>query len=70
MQIGAGGEVASAALTLRETGRLLAYYQDLAGSGAPDRMIAAFTSDVIVRFADFPEMRGQAALERPGEERE
>jgi hypothetical protein len=40
------------------------YYQDLAGSGATNRMIKAFMSDVIVRFADFPEIRGQAELKR------
>jgi hypothetical protein len=40
------------------------YYEDLASNGSPDRMIAAFTSDVIVRFAEFPEMRGHAELKR------
>jgi nuclear transport factor 2 (NTF2) superfamily protein len=64
MQTPSDGDVASAQLTLSEAERLVAHYQDLAGSGAPDRMIEAFTSDVIVRFADFPEMRGHAELKR------
>jgi nuclear transport factor 2 (NTF2) superfamily protein len=64
MQTGADLDNRSDALTLGEAERLLMHYQDLAGSGAPDRMIEAFTSDVIVRFADFPEMRGQAELKR------
>ena len=64
MQTGADVDSGSGALTRREAERLLTYYQALAGSGAPDRMIEAFTSDVIVRFADFPEMRGQAELKR------
>jgi nuclear transport factor 2 (NTF2) superfamily protein len=64
MQAALDGDAASDALTVREAERLLMHYLDLAGSGAPDRMIEAFTSDVIVRFADFPEMRGQAELKR------
>jgi nuclear transport factor 2 (NTF2) superfamily protein len=39
------------------------YYQDFARSSVPDRMIA-LASDVIFRFADFPETRGQAELKR------
>jgi|SRR5580704_409350 nuclear transport factor 2 (NTF2) superfamily protein len=64
MQMGTDADSASKPLTRREAERLLAHYQDLAGSGTPDRMIEAFTSDVIVRFADFPEMRGEAELKR------
>jgi hypothetical protein len=64
MQTGADVDSGSSALTRRQAERLLMKYQDLAGSGAPDRMIEAFTSDVIVRFGDFPEMRGQAELKR------
>lgn len=60
MQTGADEDSGSGALTRREAERLLMFYQDLAGSGAPDRMIEVFTSDVIVRF----EMRGQAELKR------
>jgi nuclear transport factor 2 (NTF2) superfamily protein len=64
MQMGTDADSVSKPLTRHEAERLLAHYQDLASSGAPDRMIEAFTSDVIVRFADFPEMRGHAELKR------
>jgi nuclear transport factor 2 (NTF2) superfamily protein len=64
MQTGKDVDSGSDMLTLREAERLLMHYQDLAGSGAPDRMIEAFTPDVVVRFADFPEMRGRAELKR------
>jgi hypothetical protein len=62
MQTGADVDSGSGALTRREAERLLMYYQDLAGSGAPDRMIEAFTPGVFVRFADFPGMRGHTEL--------
>ena len=63
MQTGAAVDRGSGALTRREAERLLMYYQDLARSGVPEGMIA-FASDVIICFADFPEMRGQAELKR------
>jgi len=45
MQTGAGVDSGSSALTWRQAERLLMNYKDLAGSGAPDRMIEAFTSE-------------------------
>ena len=51
-------------LTWQEAERLVAYQQGLTGSNDPERMIEAFASDVVVRYADFPEMRGQAELKR------
>jgi nuclear transport factor 2 (NTF2) superfamily protein len=33
------------------------------GSGDVDKMIKGFTDDVVVRFADFPEMHGVAEVE-------
>ena len=52
------------ALTLHEAERLVKHYEDLAGSGSPDRIAESFAPDVIVRFADFPEMHGLAELKR------
>jgi nuclear transport factor 2 (NTF2) superfamily protein len=51
-------------LTLREAERLVKHYEDLAGSGKPDRIAESFAADVIVRFADFPEMHGLAELKQ------
>ncbi len=52
------------ALTLHDAERLAKYHQSLTGSGRPDRTIEAFAPDVVVRFADFPEMHGLEELKR------
>jgi nuclear transport factor 2 (NTF2) superfamily protein len=53
-----------AELTWQEAERLVAYQQGLTGSNDSERMVEAFAPDVVVRYADFPEMRGQAELKR------
>jgi nuclear transport factor 2 (NTF2) superfamily protein len=49
---------------LHDAERLAKYHQGLTGSGKPDRIIEAFAPDVVVRFADFPEMHGLEELKR------
>ena len=51
-------------LTWEEAERLVAYQQERTGSNDPERMVEAFAPDVVVRYADFPEMRGRAELMR------
>ncbi len=51
-------------LTWQEAVRLVAYQQELTGSNDPARMVESFAPDVVVRYADFPEMQGQAELKR------
>jgi nuclear transport factor 2 (NTF2) superfamily protein len=51
-------------LTWEEAEHLVAYQQGLTGSNDPERTVQAFASDVIVRYANFPEMRGKAELKR------
>lgn len=53
-----------AELTWQEAERLVAYQQRLTGTNDPERMLEAFAPDVVVRYADFPEMRGRAELQR------
>lgn len=43
---------------------MIRHYQELMGSGKLDRILASFAPDVVVRFADFPEMRGVAELKQ------
>jgi nuclear transport factor 2 (NTF2) superfamily protein len=54
----ADGGTMSKGLTLGEAERLVRYHQGLTGSGQPDRMIEAWAPDIVVRYADFPEMHG------------
>jgi nuclear transport factor 2 (NTF2) superfamily protein len=51
-------------LTVHEAERLLAHYQAIVGSGDIAQILETFTPDVVVRFADFPEMHGRPELER------
>ena len=60
----ADGSVTTDALTEPEAARQVKHYEVLAASGSPDRMAESFASDVVVRFADFPEMHGLAELKR------
>ena len=60
----ADGSVTTDALTEPEAARLVKHYEVLAASGSPDRMAESFAPDVVVRFADFPEMHGLAELKR------
>jgi nuclear transport factor 2 (NTF2) superfamily protein len=51
-------------LTVRDAERLLAHYQTIVGSGDIAQILETFVPDVVVRFADFPEMHGRPELER------
>ena len=43
--------------------RFVREVEEAFGSGDVDRMLAGFTEDVVVRFADRPEMRGVPEVE-------
>lgn len=60
----AGAQEMPESLTWDEAGRLVAYHQGLTGSGDVKQVMKAFVPDVMVRYADFPEIRGQAELKR------
>lgn len=55
---------ATVALTWQEAEQLVADQQGRTGSNDPERMAEAFAPNVVVRYADFPEMRGRAELKR------
>jgi nuclear transport factor 2 (NTF2) superfamily protein len=51
-------------LTFADAEAVLERAQQLMSTGDIGKVIKTFTSDVVVKFADFPEMRGRAALEK------
>lgn len=53
-----------AELTLSEAKKIVQTVEDLFGRADLANIIQGFTADAVVRFADFPEMRGRAAIEK------
>lgn len=53
----------AADISTDEANRLMREAEEAFGTGDLPRILAMFTPDVVVRYADFPEMRGRDAYE-------